>query len=185
MPANQHNINLIRTRSDSSPEIEAIDASVRKASITALIIFVCIAVITGSVYLLYFYKESSEDARKAELITRVNSLKNKEAYLMAIKDRTKTVEKVMGNQKPWVQMLDLVSTFATPPALTSITVDEQDKIGLTLRASTLEEVLSIVRTIQGYVEANKIKNPQLVSFQISKNETYELTLSFFAIFPSI
>lgn len=185
MPVNQHNINLIRTRSDSSPEIEAIETSVRKASIAALITFLCVAVITGSVYLLYFYKESSEESRKAELITRVNALKNKEAYLQAIKARTKTVEKVMGNQKPWVQMLDLVSTFSKPPALTSITVDEQDRIGLTVRATSLEEVLAIVRTIQEYVEVNKIKNPQLVSFQISKDESYELSLSFFAIFPSI
>ncbi len=185
MPANQHNINLIRTKSDTSSQIEAIESSVRKTSTTALIIFLCISVIVGSVYGLYFYKENSQEVQKAELISRVNSLKNKEAYLLAIKDRTKTVEKVMGNQKPWVQMLDLVNTFAAPPNLTSITVDEQDKIAITLRAASLEDVLSTVKSIQSYVETNKIKNPQLVSFQITKTEQYELSISFYAVFSNI
>lgn len=185
MAANQHTINLIHTQANTSPELEAIDTSVRKAAIVALIGFVCVAIITASVYLLYYYKQNKMEGEKTELISRVNSLKNKEAYLLAIKDRTKTVEKVLGNQKPWIQMLVLVNAFASPPALSSITVDEQDKVALIIKTESMEDILRIVDTLRQQVAANKIKNPQLVSFQILKNGTFEIATSFYAIFTTL
>ncbi len=185
MAANQHTINLIHTQANASPEIDAIDASVRKAAIFALIGFICVAVITASVYGLYFYQQNREEAEKADLITRVNSLKNKEAYLLAIKDRTKTVEKALGNQKPWIQMLNLVSSFVAPPFLSSITVDEQDKIALIIRSDSLEDILRIVDAMKLNTETNKIKNPQLVSFQILKTGDFEIAISFYAVFTTL
>lgn len=185
MAANQHTINLIHTQANASPEIDAIDASVRKAAIFALIGFICVAVVTASVYGLYYFQQSREEAEKAELVSRVNSLKNKEAYLLAIKDRTKTVEKVLANQKPWIQMLDLVNSFASPPALSSITVDEQDKIALIIKTESLEDILGIVDAMRLNAEANKIKNPQLVSFQILKTGAFEIAISFYAIFTTL
>lgn len=185
MAANQHTINLIHTQANASPELDAIDASIRKATIIALIGFICVAVITASVYGLYYYRQSREEEEKAQLITRVNSLKNKEAYLLAIKDRTKTVEKALGNQKPWIQMLVLVNSFASPPTLSSITVDEQDKIALNIKTESMEEILQIVDAMKLNVQANKIKNPQLVSFQMLKTGTFEIAISFYAIFTTL
>lgn len=185
MAANQHTINLIHTQANTSPEIDAIEASVRKTAIFALIGFICVAVITASVYGLYFYQQSREEQEKTQLLTRVNSLKNKEAYLLAIKDRTKTVEKVLGNQKPWIQMLDLVNSFVTPPSLSSITVDEQDKIALIIKTESMEDILRIVEAMKVNAVANKIKNPQLVSFQILKTGSFEIAIAFYAIFTTI
>lgn len=185
MAANQHTINLIHTQSNVSPELDAIDASVRKATVVTLIVFICVAVVTASVYVLYYFKQQTVDDEKKELITHVNTLKNKEAYLLAIKDRTKTVEKVLLNQKPWIQVLNLVNTFASPPLLSSITVDEQDKIALIIKVDSLEEVLRIVDSLKQYVSQNKIKNPQLVSFQILKNGSFEISISFYAVFATV
>ncbi len=185
MPTSEHTINLIRNKSAASPQTEAIEASIKKASTVTLSIFVGVSVILASVYFLFYYQLNGQEEQKRDLITRVNSLKNKEAYLLAIKARTKTVEKVMANQKPWVEMLDLVYTFAAPPSLSSISVDEQNKILLTIRTQTLEEILRIVQAIASNVEANKIKNPQLVSFQLVKNGFFEISVSFFAVFGNI
>lgn len=185
MPTTQHTINLIRTKTIVSPEVEAIESSLKKASMITLAVFICISVVVGSTYLLFYYKLNNEETQKKNLITRINSLKNKEAYLLAIKDRTKTVEKAMSNQKPWVQMLDLVNTFATPPALTSISVDEQDKIALTVKTKSLEDILHIAESIITNVNSKRIKNPQLVSFQVLKEGDFEISISFYALFNPI
>ncbi len=185
MPVNQHSINLIRTKTNISPENKAVEQSVRKNSIIFLVIFVLLSFVVGTIYLYYSNKINIATAQKRELSNRVNALKNKEAYLLAIKDRTKTVKKAMENQKPWIQMLNLVNTFTFPPALTSISVDEQDKILLSINCPNLEDVLRIVDVLIVNVQDAKIKNPQLVSFRLTKTGTYGITISFFAIFNKI
>lgn len=185
MPTTNNTINLIRTKTNTSPQFDAIEQSIRKTAMIGLGVFICLSIVIGSVYALFYYKLDTQEAEKKELITRVNSLKVKEAYLLAIKDRTKTVEKVMGNQKPWANMLDLVSTFATPPTLMSLSVDEQDKIGLVIKTESLENVLHIIELIIENVQAAKIKSPQLNSFQMVKNGNFEVSISFYALFNTL
>jgi hypothetical protein len=185
MPTINNTINLIRTNTNESRQFDAIEISVRKTAMIGLLIFISLSVVIGSVYALFYYKLDNQEAEKKALITRVNSLKNREAYLLAIKDRTRTVEKVMGNQKPWAQMLDLVSTIAVPPSLMSILVDEQDKIALTIKTQSLENVLHIVESIIANVDAAKIKSPQLNSFQMVKDGYFEVSISFYAVFNTL
>lgn len=184
MPTTQNTINLIRTKTSESPQLDAIEVSLRRTGYIAIIGFLCLSVITGSVYAFFSHELSKYKTEQSELITRINSLKTKEGYLLAIKDRTKTVEKAMSNQKPWGQMLDLVATFTAPPALVNIAVDEQNKIVLTLKTGSLEQILSIVDTISNHVNAGKIRSPQLISFQFGKSGDFEISLSFYAMFDT-
>jgi hypothetical protein len=56
---------------------------------------------------------------------------------------------------------------------------------VTLKSTSLENILSTVDTISGHVISGKIKNPQLQSFQFGKNGEFEVSVSFFAVFDSI
>jgi hypothetical protein len=182
MPTSPNTINLIRTKTSSSPQLDAIEASLRRTGYIGVVLFLCASCVIAMVYFLFYFEESSLQKEKADLTRRVNAAKNKEGLLLAIRDRTKTVEKAMANQKPWVKVLDLVETFAVPPNLGTITVDEQNKVVITLKAASLDEVLKMVNTIIASAKDNHLKDPQLISFQFGKGGIAELSVSFSAVF---
>ncbi len=185
MPTTDNTINLIRTKTEASPQLDAISKSLRKTAMISLISFLCIAVVCGSVFTLLQMQSTNEELEQSQLLKEINSLKVKESYILAIKERTKTVSKAMSDQKPWATMLELVSTFAKPPSLTYISVDEQNKIIIRVEMSSMEEILSLTDIIIAHVYDGKIKNPQLASFQIGKDGTFDVSISFFATFESI
>jgi hypothetical protein len=182
MPNQLNTINLIRTKTSSSPQLEAIELSLRKSGMYGLVAFLCIGVVLGLVYTLSSYQLQAYENEKEQLVSRINASKNKEGLLIAIKDRTKVVEKVVKNQKPWTKILDLVATFAQPPLLTNITADDQNKVTITVKSQSLDSVRTMIGIILDHTKNNQIKNPQIVSFQIAKKGGVELTISFFAIF---
>ncbi|OGG30580.1 hypothetical protein A3A63_01905 [Candidatus Gottesmanbacteria bacterium RIFCSPLOWO2_01_FULL_46_9] len=182
MPTSLNTINLIRTKTSSSPQLDAIEASVRRSAYIGVAAFLCIGVIMAIVYYLFYFENLKLQKEKTQLIDRINAEKNKEGLLIAIKDRTRIVQKAMGSQKPWTKTLDLVATFASPPTLSSLSVDEQNKVVLGAKAGSLDEVLYMVNTIIVHTKENRIKNPQLISFQLGKNGEVEATISFFALF---
>ena len=182
MPNQPNTINLIRTKTSSSPQLEAIESSLRKSSIAALIGFISLGVILAIVYGLYYFQLQNFESEKTQLTNRINAVKNKEGLLIAIKDRTKVVDKVMKNQKPWIKILDLVATFATPPLVTNITVDDQNKVTIAVKSQSLDSVVDMVNIILAHTKENTIRNPQIISFQVAKKGGIELSISFFAVF---
>src|SRR6185369_1581387 len=143
MPTSPDTINLIRTKTSSSPQIDAIESSLRRTAYIAVALFLCTGITMAIVYYLFYFQNLTLQKEKASLIARINADKNKEGFLIAIKDRTKIVQKVMANQKPWTLMMDLVATFAKPPLLTTFTVDEQNKIVLGIKSDSLDDVLTM------------------------------------------
>lgn len=182
MPNQPNTINLIRTKTSSSPQLEAIESSLKKSGLIGLVAFICVGVVLGIVYTLYYVRLQNLENEKTQLTNRINAAKNKEGLLIAIKDRTNVVSKVIKNQKPWVKILDLVATFAAPPLLTNIAVDDQNKVTISVKSQSLDNVFDLVNTILSHTKENKIKNPQILSFQIAKKGGVELTISFFAVF---
>jgi hypothetical protein len=185
MPTSDNTINLIRTKTSNSPQLEAIERSLRKSAVIGLVSCICIAVLCGSVLTLLQMQLTGQEVEQSQLLNEINSLKTKEGYILAIKERTQTVAKAMTGQKPWAKMLDLVYTFAKPPGLLGIAVDEQDKIVLHIQTTSLEEILGITELIIRHVNTGNIKNPQLLSFQFGKNGTFDISISFFALFDTI
>jgi hypothetical protein len=182
MPTQQNTINLIRTKTSSSPQLESIETSLRRTGMIGLVIFLCVSVVLGSVYTFYFFENQKLQSEKSALIERINAQKNKEGFLLAIKDRTKLVQKAMASQKPWIQTIDLVSTFVTAPFLTSMTVDELDKVTLSVSANSLDNILIMISSIIEDAKHNKLRNPRLASFVVGKKGAIDLTISFTAKF---
>jgi hypothetical protein len=88
----------------------------------------------------------------------------------------------MTSKKPWAQLLDQINTFVVPPVLSSITVDDQNKIVLTVNAGSIDTILPIVNALIGLAQANHLISPQLVSIQISKTGNVIASFSFSAVF---
>jgi hypothetical protein len=177
-----NSINLIRTKTGSSHQYEAIEASLKKTGYIGLIGICCVGFILAIVYFLFTQEKSHLETTKQTLVQELTKNAQKQGMFLSIKDRTKIVKRVMVNQKPWAQLLDRVTQIIAPPSLSSISVDDQNKVTITLNASSVDSVLVAVNALIAQAKENKIVNPQLLSFQIGKNGSIESMISFFVVF---
>ncbi len=164
--------------------MNSLESSLRRSGYVGLVGFIGIAVILAVIYILLYFQNQNLQQEKAQLLDRINAQKTKEGLILAIKDRTKIVEKARANQKPWTEVLDLVTTLASPPALSSITVDEQNKVVISVQAGSLDEVNSMVNAIILQDKEKRLRSPQLVSLQFGKKGEIDLAFSFYALFPT-
>jgi hypothetical protein len=180
-----NNINLIRTKTNSSPQLEAIEASLKKTGYLGLAIICSIGVIIGIVFIFLFQQKTYLETTKDNLGKEVAKNIQKEGMYISIKDRTRIVKLVMENQKPWTPLLDRVATIVSPPALTDISVDDQSKITIAIRVNSVDSILDTVNALITQANQNHIINPQLLSFQIEKTGSITATISFFVVFQTI
>lgn len=118
-------------------------------------------------------------------MAKVSSQKSKEGIYISIQDRTKVISSVLASQRPWTKVLDRVSSFVSPPELTSVSVDDQNKMVLSISSSSLESVLTIVNAVIAEAQAKHFINPQLLSLQIGTNGTVQLSIAFLALFENL
>ncbi len=175
-------INLIRTKTTGSPQLGAIESGFRRSGYVGLISFLCIGILVGVLYVLFSAEEQNLLSQKEEYVKRVNSDKQSEGFFRSIKDRTRIVENTMASKKPWSQLLDEVSAVVAPPVLSGITVDEQNKITITVNSGSIDSILSILNALIAQAQPNRFVNPQLTSFQISKTGDVTASFSFSAVF---
>lgn len=178
----QSGINLIRTKTSSSPQLEAIERSLRRTAYVSIIAFLSIGVIVGVTYFLFTAEKSRLDNSKQQLEQQITGNATKEAMYVAIKSRVRIVGSAIQNQKPWGRLLDRVTLFITPPALTDISVDNQNRVSISVETTSLEQLAGVVRALTDSVKANQVVNPQLVSFQIGNSGAIQSTFSFLAVF---
>lgn len=175
-------INLIRTKTNLSPQLGAIEQSLRQTAYVGLSLFLCVGVIVGVLYVLFSQEKNRLDDTKQQLVAHVTGSAQKEAMYVAIKSRIHIVGSAIGNQKPWSQLLDRVQSFITPPQLTDISVDDQNNITLTVQASSLEQLATVAQALIDEAKAKRVVNPQLGSFQISNTGKISSTFTFLAVF---
>jgi len=180
--ATPNTINLIRTKTTNSPQLGAIESSLRRTGYVGLVLFLSIGLLVGALYLLFSTEEKNLLSQKADLVQRVNGYKQTEGFFSSIKDRTRIVENTMTSKRPWSQLLDETTAIVLPPVLSRITVDDQDKISITVNAGSIDMLLPIVNALIAQTKANRFVNPQLTSFQISKTGLVVATFSFVAVF---
>lgn len=180
--SSSNTINLIRTRTSSSPQLDAIEGSLRRTAYIGLIVFLSLGFLTGVVFFLLTLQKNSLEARRVQLTQQVAAAKRKEGILISIKERTQLVTRAMKSQKPWAQMLDRLSVAVSSARLSHISVDEQNKVTLTIQATSLDDVLGAVIGIIAMAKENYIRAAQLVSLQLGKTGGVEISVSFFAQF---
>jgi hypothetical protein len=180
--ATVNTINLIRTKTGSSQQLDAIQASLRKTGYIGLTIFVCVGILIGVLYLLFSAEERNLTAQKKELITRLQRDAVREGYFRSIKDRTTIVSKTMSSKRPWAELLDKVNAVVAPPSLTRISVDEQNKVSITVSVPTVDLVLPVVNGLINETRNKHITKPQMTSLQFGKNGAITASFSFGAVF---
>lgn len=185
MAVSLNRINLIRTKTSSSPQLELVEESLRKTSMIGLVVFVVVGILTGSLYVLFSLERSNLLNTQNQLQRQITEAKNKEFTLVSIKDRTRIVDRTMANQKPWAQVLDFLPTVAVAPQLLSISVDEQGKATVGIQMRSMDEILAAVNGFITLANDSHIRNPQLLSMQFDKDGSIHISVSFFPIFSTL
>jgi sensor histidine kinase regulating citrate/malate metabolism len=180
--SNPNTINLIRTKTSSSPQIEAIESSLRRSSYILLSSVLVVSVVLGSLYVLFLNEKQNLQAEQNELTNEITQQKAKEAAFVAIKERVLLVDKVMGTQRPWSKLLDIIALFANPINLTHVSVEDNTKAVITMKNISVDEILGISQALMNQVIENRVNNPQLLSLQLNKDGLLDVSLSFFPIF---
>ncbi|OGG11491.1 hypothetical protein A2Z00_03530 [Candidatus Gottesmanbacteria bacterium RBG_13_45_10] len=182
MATSPDTINLIRTKTGNSSQVEAVEASLRNTAFIGVALFVFVGVITGLTYIYFSFQQQSLTDTKNQLVQQVNNSQAKEGLLLSIKARTQTVAKAMANQRPWARLLDNISSIVSPPTLASVAVDERNKIVVVIRTVTVDQLVHIVEAFIKEAQDNRIRAPQILSFQLDKTGEAQISISFTAIF---
>lgn len=178
MPISPNTINLIATKTGLSPRLELIENSLQRASTVGVVMFLGAGLLVGALYFYYFSSLSALEKTQTQLRSQINAAKANEGLLTSIKDRTRTVELAMNSQRQWAQTLDLLGTVAVPPALSAVSVDEENKIEITVQARVIDDLLAPVSTLMAYANEGRLRNTELRSVQFDKNGLVTMTVTF-------
>ncbi len=175
-------INLIRTKTSMSPQAEGIEEGLRRTSYILLAATIFVGVLLSSAYFFLMNEKQSLEETKRQLTTQITIDQVKEAQFLAIRERIAIVQKAMGSQRPWSRLLDIIATFASPSDLTSVVVEGNAKAVITMRDISMEDVLRITRMLMQQVSQERMRNPQLLSLQLTEEGSVDVSLSFFPVF---
>lgn len=182
MAAPVGHINLFKSESSISPQLEGIQEQLRVIGYGAIGIFLLVGLVVGVTFVVMQAQYQSLTNSKTQLIERINRESQKEGLLVSLKDRIKVVDKAIASQKPWSSLLDTILPLIPPPRLTNIGVDDEDRITITVRLPSIEESMNIVTTMLQLAIEQKIRNPQLTGFSFDKDGGVRMSLSFLPLF---
>jgi len=175
-------INLIRTKTGISPQLTAIEQSLRRSAYIGIGVFLCVGIIVAVVYVLFSQERTQLAGRQQSLIQQVTGNAQREAMYVAIKSRVRIVKSAIQNQKPWSKLLDRVQSFVNPADLTDIMVDDQGRISISIKTNSLESLGNVAQALIDEAKAKQVVNPQLSSFSIGSSGTVQSSFSFLAVF---
>jgi len=106
----------------------------------------------------------------------------KEGLLVSVKQRSALTSKILGVQHPVGKVFDTLSTVVTSGQMTAVSLDDHNKVLLTIHAQSITDVISITDTLIKQTTTNFVRSPQLVSLTLGHDGGVDVGLSFIAVF---
>lgn len=175
-------INLLKAKTTLSAQQIAILDNLRQIGIILIAIALLGGVVTGSLYWFVSTQLTAAEAKKSQLLRNIASEAQKEALYVSLKNRLPIVQKAFDDYEPWGDIVGLIPTIATPPALKSVAVDDKNMTQMTVEENSIEETAVVINQVIALVRSRKIYNPQLVGLQITDDGSVQMTLSFLPLF---
>lgn len=171
-------INLLKSRSSLSPQILAIQEQLRWVGAGSILLVIILALGIGVTYLIFLQQRQALETRRKQVLSAIANESVKEGLYFSVRQRLPVVEKALGMQQPWGSLLDDINTIARPPDLSSVVVDEQNIVVLSIKATSVEQTADMVNAVVRLVQERRIKNPQLLGLQLSKEGNVQINLSY-------
>ena len=175
-------INLIRTKTATSPQLDMVTAQLRKFSLWALVALILSGSIVSAIFYYLRVRSGQLTNAKQQLSQTISQNMTKEGLVVAFKQRVALTNKILGVQKPVGKVFDTLSTFVSVGQVSSVSLDDQNNVVLTIRAQSITDVVSIVDALMSQAATKTVRAPQLVSLALGRSGGVEVTLSFIAVF---
>ncbi len=171
-------INLIKTKTSLTPEIIALMGQLRVVSFVGIGVILVVGFLIGISFLFLTNEQRSLAETKKQLLTVIAADAKKESLFFSLKDRIPVVDRAIQNEKPWGQILDMVGNVILPPKLISLAVDDHQVVFFNGKAGSVEEVAGWTSSIIDLVAKRRVRSPQLVSLQLTKEGSMLVSFSF-------
>ena len=171
-------INLIRTKTATSPQLDMVTALLRTLSLWALSVLMVSGIIVSGIFYYLRGREQELTNVKQQISATITQNTTKEGLLLTLKQRVSLTGKVLGVQHPVGKVFDMLATFISPGQMSSVSVDDHNKVILTVRAQSIADVVSIADTLVNQAAAKTVRAPQLVSLSLGHTGGVDVTLSF-------
>ncbi len=172
-------INLFQSQVSYSPVLSMAERYLRTARYILLFILMGVGVATLSVFFVLRLQQQSLDTQRKTLFASVSENMTKEAMLLALRSRVTSLKKIMLFQVSIAPYIDTTLLIAAPPRLTSFSLGDGNSVHIAIETKTLEEAITIVKTVLRLTNENKIKNSTITSIILNKDGT--VTMGFMYI----
>ena len=175
-------INLIRAKIAMSPQVEMVTVLFRKLSLWALAILIVSGVLVSGIFYYLQIRRDQLIHTQQQLSQVISQSETKEGLLVSVKQRSALTSKILGVQHPVGKVFDTLFTVVTSGQMTAVSLDDHNKVLLTIHAQSITDVISITDTLIKQMTTNLVRSPQLVSLTLGKDGGVDVGLSFIAVF---
>lgn len=176
------NINLLKVRQQLSPQFVAYETHLRRAAIGFFSISLVLGILSGAGYFVSKFQVDNYVNTKNQLLADIASQQQKEALLVSVRQRIGLVSKIFPTQLPWDEAISTVLSVAQPPELTTLTVDDKQRIQMVIKLNSVDEAVGAVAKIMQLTSEKKIRSPQLTSLILNKDASVELSVAVLPVF---
>jgi hypothetical protein len=105
-----------------------------------------------------------------------------EGLLESVRQRVALTNKIFGVQQPVGKVFDMLTAFVSPVQISALSLDEKNKVSLTIHAQSITDVISVTDALVKQTTINRVRAPQLVTLSLGENGGVDVGLSFIAVF---
>jgi hypothetical protein len=161
-----------------SPQTEMMTSLLKKISLWALIVLIGSGMVVAGVFYYLQIRRDQVMNTEQQLSQDISQQVTTEGLLMSVKRQVTLINVVLGVQKPVGRLLTILETFISPSQLSSVSLDDQGVVLLTVKTSSITDVVSIVDALTNSSLGNTVRSPQLVSLSVTDSGNIAVVLSF-------
>lgn len=175
-------INLIQTKPEESPQTRIVTTFLQRLSLWALTVFIASGIAVGGMYYYLKVRYDQLVITHRDLSQIITQNATKEGLLASVKQHAALITKIIGVQQPVGNVFDMLTSFVSPGQMSDVSLDDKNKVSLSIHAASIDEVISVTDTLIKQTAENRIRAPQLVFLRLAKTGGFDVGVSFIAVF---
>lgn len=174
-------INLIRAKTLVSPQMETIIRFFQRLSFYAFVLLIASGIIAGGAWYYFTIQRNQLTKTEQELSLSISQNTVKEGLLLAVKHHVGLANAILNEQTPVGKLFDILGMVISPDQLSTVSIDNHNQVLMTIRVSSINDIIAIVDAVVKQSDAHFLRSPQLMSFSITDAGNLTISLSFIAV----
>ena len=174
-------INLIHSKANENPHLDAITSVLRRVSYAAVITLVLSGILVGAIYAFLQASSTQLEIKNDTLKATVSGDSPKEGILLAIKQRIAVIDKIMASQKDMDKLFGIISEITPVGNLKSLSIDDNNKTTISVQVATISDAVTMVDTLLNLATSGSVTKASLLTFSLTKDQGFNISFSFVPI----